>query len=634
LNKAKINSTDSIFVYKKFLKFLKTSNLIITEADKNIGLVLIDKNIYNTLCYEHLNDITTYKIIEDFNLFDFQTEALVLISDLHDKFHLSDKIWSFIHNILKFDSKIGKFRILPKLHKKKLGIRPIINCKNTTNEILSRFIDMILQPIVKKQEFYIKDSQNLIQITKNLVFKNKCYLYSADFESLYTNIPFNDAITIVCDFVKQEKVDGVSAFAFHQILSFILKNNFFTFNDKTYLQIKGIAMGTTCAPSVANLYLCHYEILAKRNGILFLFDKRFIDDKIVIDDKKFGEDSLQIIYPIKLNVEENTKITFLDLKISIDISGYLNYDLHVKETHTGSYLIPKSNHPNHIIRNIPYNLILRIRRICTDYNKYRFHCLDLLEKLINRGYNAKTVCAIIRKISTLNRNDLVDYKYKPNASERFKIYPIIITYDKQLQPYYKSIHYYWNDYKFKFSNEKLNLTYGCLPNLQKLLVNKIQFPYNFGKYIKCQDSRCKLCDYANTSQFLANKQDLPIILPSNSSCQSSNCIYIITCKRCKCQYIGQTQNLRDRINNHLWKIKSYNRRSTIQSTQTQESIQHGDYHVPIHFNSSDHNVNDFSFQVFIQNIDEKRIRLETDLITILNSVFPHGLNIKSNNYLL
>jgi hypothetical protein len=63
LNKAKINSTDSIFVYKKFLK---TSNLIITEADKNIGLVRIDKNIYNTLCYEHLNDIT-YKIIEDFN---------------------------------------------------------------------------------------------------------------------------------------------------------------------------------------------------------------------------------------------------------------------------------------------------------------------------------------------------------------------------------------------------------------------------------------------------------------------------------------------------------------------------------------------------------------------------------------
>jgi hypothetical protein len=50
--------------------------------------------------------------------------------------------------------------------------------------------------------------------------------------------------------------------AFHAFLKLFFDNiyllffnNYFTYNKKYYKQVKGIAMGTECGPSIANIYL-------------------------------------------------------------------------------------------------------------------------------------------------------------------------------------------------------------------------------------------------------------------------------------------------------------------------------------------------------------------------------------------
>ena len=43
-------------------------------------------------------------------------------------------------------------------------------------------------------------------------------------------------------------------------LSLILTLNNFVFDCKNYIQIRGCAMGTICAPSYANIFLDHFEI--------------------------------------------------------------------------------------------------------------------------------------------------------------------------------------------------------------------------------------------------------------------------------------------------------------------------------------------------------------------------------------
>jgi hypothetical protein len=56
------------------------------------------------------------------------------------------------------------------------------------------FFDKLLKPIIEKSSSYIKDSQNLLQICKNLKVNNQAHLYSCDFATLSTNIELHDAI--------------------------------------------------------------------------------------------------------------------------------------------------------------------------------------------------------------------------------------------------------------------------------------------------------------------------------------------------------------------------------------------------------------------------------------------------------
>ena len=126
-------------------------------------------------------------------------EAKNTLEDLNKRGYISNSIFKSIHPKI-FYKKLANFRILMKLHKpNKFGIRPLVNCSNTTLSIISKTIDYFLKPLMINHYTYIKDSQNLIQLTRNKKYDNNLKLYSADFESLYTNIPLDKSIQIIMD---------------------------------------------------------------------------------------------------------------------------------------------------------------------------------------------------------------------------------------------------------------------------------------------------------------------------------------------------------------------------------------------------------------------------------------------------
>ena len=46
---------------------------------------------------------------------------------------------------------------------------------------------------------------------------------------------------------------------FHDLLNLATKESFFTFNNKLYIQVDGVAMGSPLGPSFANIFLSHQE---------------------------------------------------------------------------------------------------------------------------------------------------------------------------------------------------------------------------------------------------------------------------------------------------------------------------------------------------------------------------------------
>ncbi len=380
----------SINKLKNILISLKKKEITITTADKNIGIILIDNNLYNKLCLEHLTDTNTYKKV-DFNpQFKIFLEAKTTLENLNNRGFISDSMFKAIYPKL-FYKKLANFRILIKLHKpKKFGIRPLVNCSNTTLSIISKTIDYFLKPIMINHYTYIKDSQNLIQLTKDKVYDRKLKLYSADFESLYTNIPLEKSILIIMEMTAKYLVNtDIKPYAFQKLLKLVLLNNYFIFkkNNKSFsffLQIKGTAMGTSCGPAVANLFLSYFELKYQvflNNSLYF----RFIDDITYTDSNNSLTDMFPEIFPdLKLNIITGDTVQFLDLNMSFNIDRTIDFDLYTKPTFTGSYLKTCSNHPNYIFRGIIISLVNRIRRICSSMNRYHYNSSILYSFFIKK----------------------------------------------------------------------------------------------------------------------------------------------------------------------------------------------------------------------------------------------------------
>ena len=109
------------------------------------------------------------------------------------------------------------------------------------------------------------------------------YLVSLDVRSLYTNIPHKERIEAVNQKLKKSKL-SISIKVILPFLKLILVLNNFVFNAINYLQKKGCAMGTKCAPSYANIFMGWFEekFIFPLLTNLSDFYLRFIDDIFLV----------------------------------------------------------------------------------------------------------------------------------------------------------------------------------------------------------------------------------------------------------------------------------------------------------------------------------------------------------------
>ena len=393
-------------------KFIKNKPFKIVQCDKNVGFGVISHSIYNELCFKHLNNPNNFLKLNDNPLESTQDLIKNKLLDLVSSKNLSKRLSTSL--ILKF-SKLGSFNILPKIHKSSFGTRPIINCIKHPTSNISQFIDYILQPHVRNSVSFIKDSQNLIQKLENLSLpKEDISLSSLDFESLYSNIDLNDALNTIVDFMKDKISNShITIIGFYNLLKLLFDNNVFLYNNNYYRQIKGIAMGSKCGPTIANIYLSCLEsnFLSIHKP---LFYGRYIDDIFCITKADFDLDLLIYHFGyLKLNAVCTDIVNFLDLNIYFDkITSKIKFSLYIKPTNTFSYLLTSSNHPNFIMKNLPKGIFIRIRRICSSITDYYLFATKIALQLKTRDYNFTTICKVINTIANIDRNLLLRYKDK------------------------------------------------------------------------------------------------------------------------------------------------------------------------------------------------------------------------------
>ena len=620
--------------------FLKNKPFSVIQADKNIGLVIISNDLVDSLSIAHLSDNTTYTRLDTNPLTTATTELTQILNTL-----LTDKDLNIpLHKLMVKNAKLGKFRILAKLHKTKFGIRPIINNTNHITSQLCKLVDLIIQPILRNTSTYLKDSQHLLQKCVDLkIDSTNVFLYSMDFESLYTNIQKNYAVTIITEFMSQYLDQKyITSAAFYIILSLIFDFNYFyykkTNSEKIYFkQINGLSMGCICGPSIASLFVYILEIkwLKIHKPIFY---GRFIDDINLISKDSIDEQDFKSYFlNLKLNIVQSKIINFLDLEISFDsLTKKLNFSLYVKPTNTFCYLHINSNHPNFVFNNIPKSLLIRIRRICTKYTDYLYFARKLVYQLLNRGYNFTRLFSLVLSIGKIDRDKLIPYKNKIDSIKPIKSFYFGSEFNKFFPDLNKLVLESFDSCKNKYNlfDYKLQL-YNSMPN--NIFSIFVHFNYSNRSFFKnticCNSPSCITCKFINSNYYISLKQNFFLPLQNNCSCESKNLVYIIKCKLCNEYYVGHTEkSARIRLKQHIRAIIKF------------KPYIHYTNEVGHHFNLYGHDyIRDFQFSIFKDNLKNKKNRLsvETDVIhiiknfnySIINKIIPNHYNINTLAFL-
>ena len=103
--------------------FISNKPFSIIQCDKNIGTTILLHQLHDKLCFSHLEDTNTYLKLTENPINDTTNKIESTLNYLRSNGHLKIDI----NKLIVKNARVGKFRILAKLHKAKFGIRPIIN---------------------------------------------------------------------------------------------------------------------------------------------------------------------------------------------------------------------------------------------------------------------------------------------------------------------------------------------------------------------------------------------------------------------------------------------------------------------------------------------------------------------------
>ena len=104
-------------------------------------------------------------------------------------------------------------------------------------------------------------------------------------------------------------------------------------------------------------------------------------------------------------------------------------DLYTKPTDKHLYVIWESSHTANVKKAIPYELGLRLKRICSKEEDYRRHPGELKNHRRNRGgYSGRFIEGQLQKVDKLERKQLLE-KAKSKKMQRILL---VSTYMRQL----------------------------------------------------------------------------------------------------------------------------------------------------------------------------------------------------------
>ena len=644
---------EALYRLSKMNKNRNCSKMLRTQ-DKGSRIVVESKDRY----IEKMNDYLNNKEV-------FREDAVDQSQTYKEKIQAWTEKWKEnlskeeVNWINKEETNPGKVYANIKTHKPDNPYRFIVSANGTAIENLARWIEYHLKDLSGKHKAYLKDTKAFLRyidhknIEQGPFEKEKLWMVSRDIVNYYPSCSTPMCIEAVGKLLDTRSNNIPPKECIIEALSITMNSNNCKFLNQHFTQIDGATIGGPESASVTDIY-----------GAVFI--DRKIEENIINEAEdwmRYRDDSWSVSTATSLEREEQktmwmnnnivkdkirftmeasqSEMVFLDTKVSTVESEeghvFLTTDIYSKKTDTHQYLNPKSCHPENQVRAIPIGVADRIRRNCSDNveddKNYKKRLVEYKAYLIKSGHDSDQVDRAFIKRASVKRNDILqkERKAKPITNKT-----LFVT---EYEPSFPSVNAVWRKHEHLIKNDDV---------LKKVFPNGVKdFSVAFkrgGKNIKewvasptlntvdndaediftCDQcpNNCVDCNYLRDKGQFFHSTSLKrrFKLRQNVNCLSRNVVYLVTCKKCQMQGVGETTDFKKRMANY---------RSCIRNGKISCNVDK-------HFvETDDHSVEDFDVQIICmlvnppKNKKELRIRLkqfEGYWQVKLCTLIPHGLN--------
>lgn len=397
-------------------RYLIDHRLLCLITDKNLGIAVVPVNWYDTACRTHIED-GPYDFIKDhISITDIQSELSRIETTA-----LLPQIRKFIAS-QPCPADLPTFYGIPKIHKSPWTLRPIVPTHAWLTANIGKVVDHLLQPIMRSSFPWILEStKQLVRAISTMRDKRlpDTVFITGDVSAMYTNISQQGIIEALKKTFETFNMDETffsrkTEKFLLEAVTFINSHCFFQYRGLRFRQNEGIAMGSPCAPVLANIYLgwFEHENLCYLDHTLY---GRYIDDIICL--QQFPPSAtpdvpgpmLKAISASKLNVTwqlDRQSCVFLDLTV-YKSDETIQTQLFSKSLNHYQYIPWSSAHPISVKRAFCKAELLRFLVASSTPDTFAYARQTFWHHLHARGYPTSVLSSWFKIVTWLDRDTVL-----------------------------------------------------------------------------------------------------------------------------------------------------------------------------------------------------------------------------------
>ncbi|XP_053699027.1 uncharacterized protein LOC128745997 [Sabethes cyaneus] len=267
----------------RIVKELKEKPVYYVKADKGNKVVIMNKEDYD------------HQMLEKINNGPYRQQRMDPLPEIVKRVNRTIKecqptLGDDIGKLRTSNPTLPRIKGQPKIHKPGTEMREIITANGSPTEKIAKWLVTEFQRMpIKFPSRSVSSTREFAQYIKTSgELAEDDIMVSFDVTALFPSVPVKESISLLEDWLLKQHEDNAwrkKVGGYLKLTRLCMEENYFTFRDSYYKQLKGAPMGNPLSPFLCELFMANLENKLEQDQVLPTRWWRYVDD-ILASSKK------------------------------------------------------------------------------------------------------------------------------------------------------------------------------------------------------------------------------------------------------------------------------------------------------------------------------------------------------------